>query len=124
MTSVSDMNERDSSMAEHPNSQFLVLGPRGEVLIYDSDAELSRASLLGLVGGFFSGLRAYDANGSRWCGAEVIAPYRSTFWTRLLANTFSHPRFSVRLVWQHDGRYELLELQDGICRAVDRDEDI
>lgn len=109
---------------EKPVPPFVVIGPRGELKICDSDSELGRASLYGLVRGFFSGLTAYDSIGSRWHVAEVICPYRVTFWTCLLAKTVYNPRFTVMLRWQRDGAYEFSELQEAMRRLVDKDDDI
>ncbi|MFA7243114.1 MAG: hypothetical protein WC091_23655 [Sulfuricellaceae bacterium] len=109
----------DTALAkERPSFPFIVIGFRGEVYICDSDSPLEQASLYGLTQGFYTGLRAYDANGDRWHIAEVTAPYRVRFWTRILASTIYNPKFLVTLRWQCDGHYDLKELCDAISSGT------
>ena len=107
-----------------PAPPFVALGPRGEIYVCDSDEPLRHASLYGVVRGFFAGLQAFDREGMAWRVQEVEGPYRITFLTKLLARTLYNPRFSVHLRWREDGRYQLPQLQDAICHAVDQDDDV
>ena len=95
--------------------------------MFDYQPEYSsrqRASLLGVINGFFEKSTVYDSRGQRWQSKDVESPYRRSWWTILLANTVYNPWLSVTVLWRAPSAYELDELKAAYAKAVKQDDDI
>lgn len=110
-------------MNETPAFPVFLINNRGCVLGAKEMAPFNRTTLLGLCqAGKFKD-RYFDAQGRIWSARIVKAPYPVNIWTKILSQLYN-PYIDIQLEWKQEGTYALTDLQDELCKCVDKDDDI
>ena len=81
-------------MMSGPKGPCFVTGPGGYFAWEPDSHSETRATLLGVLKGFFQDSTVYDSRGTKWRAKGIKSRYARTWWWMLLANTVYNPKVS------------------------------